>query len=83
MSEVKADDLNRNQYSDSVMDSRARRAAKRAGLIAQKSRQRQRIDNYGGYTLVYPYNRQVMYGVRYELSAEEVIDICSDLAEEA
>lgn len=54
-------------------EARARRAAKRAGLIACKSRARVgSVDNWGGFMLVNQRN-QVVAGGRFDLSAHDVI----------
>jgi hypothetical protein len=60
--------------TQSAIDQRARRAARRAGLWAHKSRwQLNSIDNYGGFMLINDRNLCVA-GERYQLSAEEVIE---------
>jgi hypothetical protein len=65
--------------SESALESRARRAAKRVGLRATKSRwRRDSIDNLGGFMLVDPYINGVINGSRYDLSAADVIELCSD-----
>jgi hypothetical protein len=58
-------------------DSAARRAAKRVGLVATKSRCRRSGDNYGGFMLVNPFTNTVVGGVRYELSTQKVLDFCA------
>jgi hypothetical protein len=66
----------RTNYLD-VTESRARRVAKRAGLIARKSRwRRDTVDNWGGFMLIEPYRNVVIAGSRYDLSPEEVVEIC-------
>ena len=57
-------------------DSQARRAAKRAGLAARKSRRHQSLDNFGGYMLVDPERNLVVAGSRFDLTAQEVVDCC-------
>jgi len=65
--------------NENALEQRARRAAKRAGLIAKKSRWRlNSIDNYGGFQVVDPYTNFVQAGVRFDLSPEQVISFCSD-----
>lgn len=65
--------------SESALDSRARRAARRVGLVAHKSRWRHdSVDNYGGFMLVDAYSNAVVHGTRYDLSADDVIKYCSD-----
>jgi hypothetical protein len=61
----------------SALDQRARRAAKRAGLVARKARWRAgTVDNWGGYQLIDAHHNFVVEGARFDLSAEEVIKIC-------
>jgi hypothetical protein len=56
-----------------AVEARARRAAKRAGFIARKSRARVgSVDNLGGFMLVNEYNH-VVDGSRFDLSAHDVI----------
>jgi hypothetical protein len=53
-----------------ISDSRARRAACRAGLVARKSRWRAgSIDNYGEYSLIEPTTNIVVAGVRFDIPA--------------
>jgi hypothetical protein len=64
-------------YDCLVSDSSARRAARGAGLIAKKSRWRKgSVDNYGRYMLVEPTSNIVVAGVRFDMTAEEVVDYC-------
>jgi hypothetical protein len=61
------------------MEARARRAAKRIGLYAKKSRWRSgSIDNFGGFMLVDPYINCVVNGERFNMSAEDVIKFCKE-----
>lgn len=61
----------------SALDSAARRAARRVGLIAQKSgRRRNTSDNRGGYVLLEPISNRIVAGACFELSAEGVIAHC-------
>jgi hypothetical protein len=63
--------------TESAMDSRASRAAKKAELVAEKSAWRKdTIDNLGRFRIVDPYFDRVIEGVRYDMSAQEVIDFC-------
>ncbi len=55
---------------------KARRAAKREGLIARKPRGRLSSDNYGGFQLLDQRNR-IVAGVKCDLSAQDVIDYCN------
>jgi hypothetical protein len=64
--------------TDAALDSRARRAAKRAGLVAKKSRWRyDSVDNFGGFMLVNPRYNCVVAGSRFDMTAEQVIEYCS------
>ncbi len=59
------------------LEQKARRAAKRAGFVAKKSRWRAHsVDNLGGFQIVQPYFNSVQAGVRFDMTAEEVIDYC-------
>lgn len=63
--------------SNAAIDARARRAAACCGLRAIKSRRRNPdFNNFGQYMLV-DERRCVVAGSRFELSAEDVIDICT------
>jgi hypothetical protein len=65
--------------TESAMDSRARRAAKKAELVAEKSAWRKdSIDNRNGFRIVDPYYNRVIAGVRYDMSAQEVINFCAE-----
>jgi hypothetical protein len=60
-----------------VSDGQARRAAKRAGLYATKSRWRANsCDNLGGFKLVNPHTNGVVCGEKFDLLPEEVIEFC-------
>jgi len=60
-----------------ISEARARRAAKRVGWLARKSRWRAgTIDNYGGFTIIDPFHNNILYGARFDLAAEDVIEIC-------
>jgi hypothetical protein len=59
-----------------ALDARARRTAKRAGLLARKSRRYDPLDNLGGFMLVDPATNFAQAGFKYDLSAEDVIDYC-------
>jgi hypothetical protein len=63
--------------STEISDSQARRAAKRIGLFARKSRwRRDTIDNYGGYMLIDPWHNSVVAGSRFDLTAADVVEWC-------
>jgi hypothetical protein len=63
--------------SEAALEQRARRAARRVGLLARKSRWRLgSVDNFGEFMLLDPQTNFVVEGARFDLSAEEVIDYC-------
>jgi len=67
-----------NAPSKNAVEQRARRAARRVGLMAKKSRWRAgSIDNFGDFMLVDPRINGVVAGSRFDLSAEEVIEYCA------
>jgi hypothetical protein len=67
------------QISAEALDARARRAAKKAGLLARKSRWRAgSIDNYGDFMLVEPSTNVAVAGFRFDMSAEDVLAYCTD-----
>ena len=67
------------EISENALEQRARRAARRAGLVAKKSRWRlNSVDNYGGFQLVDPYTNFAQAGFRYDLSPDEVIAFCNE-----
>ena len=58
------------QTNNAALEGRARRAAKRVGLLARKSRQRVgTIDNHGDFCLVDPFRNAIVAGERFDLSA--------------
>jgi hypothetical protein len=61
---------------DRALESRARRAAKRIGLEACKSRCAFSIDNLGGFMIRDPMRNFVVAGSRFEYTAQDVIDFC-------
>ena len=59
-------------------EAQARRAAQRVGLIARKSRRLPgSLDNQCGFMLLDPVTGACVDGSRYDLSAEYVIQYCS------
>jgi hypothetical protein len=67
------------QNEDAAIESKARRAARRIGLQACKSRwRRDSVDNLGGFQLIDPNYNAIVAGERFDLSAEDVIEYCSD-----
>ena len=68
-----------SMQSQSAMDARARRAAKRVGLVASKTRWRKdSVDNFGGFMLIDASSNVVTCGTRWDMSAEEVIEYCRE-----
>ena len=68
-----------SDLSRSPLDQRARRAAKRVGLMAVRSRwRRDSSDNLGGFQLVNPIINGIVAGVRFDMSAGDVIAYCSE-----
>jgi len=62
-----------------LSDSTVRRTARRVGLIAKKSRQRAHVpnlDNLGDFMLVDAETGFVLAGSNFELSAEDLLEIC-------
>lgn len=64
-----------------AMEQRARRAAKRLGLFARKSRRfLGSLDNLGEFRLVDAVGNFVVAGERFDMTPEEVIDWCREEA---
>jgi hypothetical protein len=64
----------------SAREHRARRIAKKAGLVARKSRWRcDTVDNRGAFMLIDPYRNAVVAGERFDLPAEIVVEFCKRL----
>ena len=73
-----------NPSTEKNLHAAARRAAKRVGLQARKSRARTiSLDNHSEFMLVDPMHNCVVAGARFDLSAQEVIDFCETLGSEA
>jgi hypothetical protein len=70
-------DLQDRINNDSPADkARARRVAKKCGLRASKSYDRERdINHFGGYQLI-DQNNCIVAGLRYDLNAADVIELC-------
>jgi hypothetical protein len=69
------EDTNTNKVK--ALEAKARRAARRSGFVAAKSRERSlHSNNRGGFQLIEPYRNEVVNGVRYDLTVEEVIEFC-------
>ena len=61
-----------------VSEDQARRAAKRVGLKARKSRRRVgTIDNFGDFQIIDPKHNWVVAGARYDCTADDVVELCS------
>ncbi len=66
------------ERAEKALEQRARRAAKRMGLAAVKSRKGiGSVDNFGGFMLVDAFLNIIEAGQRFDLSAEEVIAYCT------
>ena len=73
-----------NPSTETSLQAAARRAAKRVGLQARKSRSRTiSPDNRGAFMLIDPMHNSVVAGERFDLSAKEVIERCDSLMPEA
>ena len=67
---------------EKAVEARARRAARRVGLIARKTRwRRDSIDNFGDFMLIEPNGNYAVAGFRYDMTAEDVIAYCNRDAE--
>ena len=65
--------------SEAAIEARARRAARKVGLVARKSRWRVgSIDNYGEFMLIEPSGNYPVAGFRYDMTAEEVLEYCTE-----
>ena len=62
---------------EKIMDGKARRAAKKIGLDIKKSRGRMSMDNFGDYMLRDPYRNWIIMGEKFDLTAEDIIELCS------
>jgi hypothetical protein len=63
--------------TESAREARARRAARRVGLIAKKSRARRgTVDNFGGFMLVDGFTNTIVLGERFDLDPDDVIEYC-------
>jgi hypothetical protein len=60
-----------------VSDSTARKAAANAGLVAKRSRRfRNTADNRGGFMVLNPERNAIVAGARFDLTAQQVVDLC-------
>ena len=70
--------LRNQERAEKALEQRARRKAKSVGLVAMKSRQGiGSVDNCGGFRVVDAVLNTIEAGVRFDLSAEEVIAFCT------
>jgi hypothetical protein len=68
--------------TEAAQEQRARRAARRIGLVARKSRWRLgSVDNLGGFMLFDIETNTIVDGVRFDLTAGYVIDYCATIAQ--
>lgn len=64
---------------EKALESRARRAAERIGLVARKSDwQLGTLHNKGGFMLVEPFTNSPVAGYHYDLTPGEVIEWCNN-----
>jgi hypothetical protein len=62
----------------STLENHARRAAKRVGLVAKKSRRQVgTINNLGEFMLIEPLRNTVVAGERFDLTPREVVELCT------
>jgi hypothetical protein len=62
---------------DEASESAARRAARKVGLVAKKSRwRRDSMDNHGGFMLIEPNRNAIVAGEKFDLSADDVVRFC-------
>jgi hypothetical protein len=60
-------------------ESQARRAAKRVGLEARKSRWRANsIDNRGGFQICDPSRNTIIAGEKFNFTADDVVAYCAE-----
>src|ERR1019366_1074193 len=67
------------------LEAHARRAARRAGLIARKSHKRAgvpNVNNWGQFMLVDHERNLVVAGLNFDVSAEEVVELCEVVDQE-
>ena len=66
------------EVTDDALEQRARRAARRIGLLARKPRWRLgSVDNLGGFMLINPESNNPVNGFRFDLTAEYVLEYCA------
>jgi hypothetical protein len=68
-----------NALSETALEAKARRAAKKVGLMARKSRWRiGTIDNLGGFQVVDPFINAIISGEKFDMTADDVIEFCRE-----
>lgn len=68
-----------NLKVEKALEARARRAARKEGLIARKSRRQiGSTDNHGEFMLVDPRYNIPVAGWQYDMSADEIIAYCQN-----
>jgi hypothetical protein len=68
---------NVHQDSKSALEHKARRAARRVGLEAKKSRCEPDLLNLGGFMLVNLTTRDTVAGFHFDMTAEDVLKFCN------
>jgi hypothetical protein len=68
-----------NVYMERKDEARARRAARRVGLVARKSRRAITLDNHGFFMLLDAERNFVVLGERFDLKPDEVVEYCKTL----
>lgn len=66
------------RINEDALDQKARRIARRAGWLARKSRSKNAAENRGGFLIIDPRTGFPVAGFHYELSAEAVIEYCTN-----
>ena len=73
------DDKESNAMTQEHSERQARRAAKRVGLQAHKSRWRAgSIDNFGEFMIVEPRCNYVVAGARFDYTTDDVVEFCAN-----
>jgi hypothetical protein len=65
-------------FCDPALDGKVRRAVRRVGWRACKSRDRSLHHNNQGGWKILDYDNSVIYGVDYDCSDREVLDVCEE-----
>ena len=73
------DDKESNAMTQEHSENQARRAAKRVGLMARKSRWRKgSVDNFGEFMIIEPRGNYVLAGARFDYTADDVVVFCAE-----